>query len=179
LATNVQLPGLDGECIYIDTEGSFRIKTSDKIHLFRVLSYAELLALIHQLNDILVAYPKVKLIIIDSIVYHFRLNTLEYGKRPVLLAWIAQTLDTIAQKQGIAVVMTNHVTRESEEGPWIPSLGPFWGRFFTNRLFLYRRRGGLFGYLYKSMNEKDIQNVQFCIKVILFCFRCLLFINKK
>ncbi|KAI8877649.1 hypothetical protein K501DRAFT_148862, partial [Backusella circina FSU 941] len=107
-----------------------------KIHLFRVLSHAELLALIHQLPDILRVYTKVKLIIIDSIAYHFRLNTLDYGKRPLLLKWIAQRLDAIAQAQGIAVVMTNHVTRESEDGPWIPSLGPLWGRSFINRVFL-------------------------------------------
>jgi RAD51-like protein 2 len=120
LAVNVQLPknqgGIQGECIYIDTEGSFQssriVSMARKndvesilkgIHLFRVLDHTELLALIKQLPIILKEYTKVKLIIIDSIAYHFRLNVLDSRARIAILDYIAQSLLELAKRNDLAV----------------------------------------------------------------------------
>lgn len=120
LAVNVQLPksqgGVEGECIYIDTEGSFQssriVQMARKynvgsilkgIHLFRVLDHTELLALIKQLPTILKEYTKIKLIIIDSIAYHFRLNVLDSGARIAILDYIAQLLLELAKRNDLAV----------------------------------------------------------------------------
>jgi RAD51-like protein 2 len=124
LAHNVQLPrklgGAGGECIYIDTEGSFLTSrlieiakahdvdsTLKGIHLFRVLDHTELIALIRQLRDIVQSYPKVKLIIIDSLAYHFRLNVLDAKSRGAILDFIARTLLEIAKRFELAVSKFN------------------------------------------------------------------------
>ncbi|KAI8364899.1 P-loop containing nucleoside triphosphate hydrolase protein [Choanephora cucurbitarum] len=181
LAVNAQLPselgGVQGECLYIDTEGSFqysRIASMSKnhntesilagIHLFRVLDYTELLALVRQLPDILRHYPKVRLIIIDSIAYHFRVNVLDSRARTAILDYLAQALIEIANKNNLAIVVSNHVTIDGADATWTPSLGSSWGYWCANRLFLFRKREFRFGYLYKSVENEGSKPVQFCIK---------------
>ncbi|KAI8385759.1 P-loop containing nucleoside triphosphate hydrolase protein [Blakeslea trispora] len=181
LAVNVQLPsnsgGVGGECLYIDTEGSFqhsRIVDMSKnldmesilsgIHLFRVLDHTELLALVRQLPDILQHYPKVRLIIIDSIAYHFRVNVLDSRARTAILDYLAQALIEVANKNNLAIVVSNHVTIDGADGTWTPSLGSSWGYWCANRLFLFRKREYRFGYLYKSVENEGSKPVQFCIK---------------
>jgi RecA/RadA recombinase len=185
LAVNVQRPkekgGLNGECIYIDTEGSFlsyrfikmindedALAYLDKIHLFRVYNHTELIALIRQLPDILAQkfQNKVKLIIIDSIAYHFRMNTMDSRRRDVFLPNLAHLLIRVATNHTLAMVVTNHVTENILDGTWIPALGSAWGNWCAFRLFLFRRRQFRFGYLYKNIEDEDsIVPVQFCIKV--------------
>lgn len=120
LAINVQLPrhlgGAGGECIYIDTEGSFLTSRYTEmakkydvesmlngLHFLRVLDHTELIAIIRQMHDIVKAYPKVKLIVIDSLAYHFRLNVLDAKSRGAILEFIARTLLEIAKKNDLAV----------------------------------------------------------------------------
>lgn len=175
LAVNVQLKG--GHCIYIDTEGSFqpsRIIQLAKsrpiepilkgIHVFRVLDHKEFIALIRQLPEILEEYTNIKLIIIDSIVYHFRLNSLDSRSRPATLDYVARILIEIANVNQLAVVVTNHVTTDGIDTSWIPSLGNAWGYWCANRLFLYRKREYRYGYLYKSIENAGSEPVPFCIK---------------
>ncbi|KAG0192433.1 DNA repair protein rad51c [Apophysomyces sp. BC1034] len=123
LALNVQLEkhggGLEGECIYIDTEGSLltqriaemaeRSENGDtlerileKIHVFRVLDHAELIAIIRQLPMILKEKPNVKLVILDSIAFHMRLNVRDARVRTNLLQLISQTLMKIADQHELA-----------------------------------------------------------------------------
>ncbi|KAG1150077.1 hypothetical protein G6F37_011287 [Rhizopus arrhizus] len=181
LAVNTQLPiekgGMDGECIYVDTEGSFLpsrliemakmydIESISKgVHLFRILDHIELIAFIRQLPTVLKEYPKVRLIVIDSIAYHFRLNTLDSKKRTHFVNYLAHTLVQIANKYKLAVVVTNHVTVNGIDGRWTPSLGASWGHWCTNRLYLYRKRQFRFGFLFKSTESSQSTPVQFCIK---------------
>lgn len=120
LAVNVQLGksqgGVQGDCIYIDTEGSFqssRVVELAKDHdterilkgitVFRVLDHKELIALIRQLPDILAEHKNVKLIVIDSIVYHFRLNSMDSRTRTSMLDYFAQSLIELANVNQLAV----------------------------------------------------------------------------
>ncbi|KAF7729148.1 DNA repair protein rad51c [Apophysomyces ossiformis] len=123
LALNVQLEqtkgGLKGECIYIDTEGSLvtqrLIKMIQsranggtvesilkKIHVFRVLDHTELVAIVRQLPMIIKANPNVKLIILDSIAFHVRLNIRNSNIRSNLLQLISQTLMKVADQNQLA-----------------------------------------------------------------------------
>ncbi|RCH89153.1 DNA repair protein rad51c, partial [Rhizopus stolonifer] len=181
LAVNVQLStaegGLEGECIYVDTEGSFMpsrlldianeldIEAISKgIHVFRIHSHYEMTAFVRQLTTILKEYPKVKLIVIDSMAYHFRLNTLDMKKRTYFVNHLAQTLLQIANTNKLAVVATNHVTLSGADGKWVPSLSSSWGNWCTNRLFLYRKRHFRFGLLFKSIENSQSRPAQFRIK---------------
>jgi hypothetical protein len=100
----------------VDTEGSFLpsrliemakmydIESISKgVHLFRILDHIELIAFIRQLPTVLKEYPKVRLIVIDSIAYHFRLNTLDSKKRTHFVNYLAHTLVQIANKYKLAV----------------------------------------------------------------------------
>lgn len=120
LALNVQLPrkegGIEGECIYIDTEGSFLAsrfvemagnRKVDELlkglHYFRILDHTELMGFMRQLPAIIKAYPKVKLIIIDSIAYHFRLNVLDARARSAILSFLGHCLVDIAKTNDLSV----------------------------------------------------------------------------
>lgn len=108
--------GIDGECIYIDTEGSFLTSRFIELangynvdqllrglHYFRVLDHTEFMGLIRQLPEIVKSYPKVKLIIIDSIAYHFRLNVLDARARTAILYFLGRTLGDIARTNDLSV----------------------------------------------------------------------------
>ncbi|KAK4521933.1 uncharacterized protein ATC70_004471 [Mucor velutinosus] len=182
MAVTIQLPknqgGSEGECVYIDTEGSFnalrvqkmaeRFGLEDplkKIHVFRVLSHTEFVAIIMQLMEILTNRTKVKLVIIDSIAYHLRVNALPFRARIDFLNFAGPHLIKIAQNLTVSIVVTNHVTTGGVNDQWTPSLGNEWGNWCANRLFLYRKREFRYGYLYKSVEEiHNIESVQFCIK---------------
>lgn len=120
MAVTIQLPkdqgGSEGECVYIDTEGSFnalrvqkmaeRFGLRDplkKIHLFRVLNHTEFVAIIMQLMEILTNRTKVKLVIIDSMAYHLRVNALPFRARIDFLNFAGPHLIKIAQNLTVSV----------------------------------------------------------------------------
>ncbi|GAA5804242.1 hypothetical protein HPULCUR_009729 [Helicostylum pulchrum] len=178
LAINSILPtkqgGEPGECIYIDTEGSFSsIGTSsrlssdsdlNRLHVFRATSYPEFMSLITELPTIVQRYPNTKLIVIDSITYHFRVNVSTKNDRDNILHYIGLSLFRIAKENNLAIVASNHVTQEEDNSAWTPSLGSSWGNWCSSRLFMYRKRNFRFAYLYKSYDPTGSQPVQFCIK---------------
>lgn len=120
MAVTIQLPkhqgGSKGECVYIDTEGSFnalriqkmaeRLGLKDplkKIHVFRVLNHTEFVAVIMQLMEILTNRTKVKLVIIDSMAYHLRVNALPFRARIDFLNFAGPHLIRIAQNLTVSV----------------------------------------------------------------------------
>lgn len=123
LAVNVQLPktegGIGGECIYVDTEGSFLTsrfveivgdRSIDQLlkglHYFRILDHTEFMGFMRQLPTIIKTYPKVKLIIIDSIAYHFRLNVLDARARSAILSFLGHSLVDIAKTNDLSVSLS-------------------------------------------------------------------------
>ena len=170
------IKGVEGECIYIDTEGSFTavraaemadelsshilkatinrlmkesrtqgldlhsmshaqlmtlatgsvLENKDKlqlqsalacsrdhllrgIHVIRVHDQTELLAAVGIMNKRLEMNPKIKLVIVDSIAFHFRQEE-KGAMKAKLLANITQTLNSLCFDFGVACVVTNHVT---------------------------------------------------------------------
>jgi len=130
LCVTVQLPkeegGLNGDVIYIDTEGTFskakvaRIarrfgidptKALSRIHLAKVYSADHQVQMIEQCERIVAKYP-VKLIIVDSLMALLRNEYVGIGclaPRQAKLNKIIHLLSRIAEAKNIAVVLTNQV----------------------------------------------------------------------
>ncbi|KAJ1422732.1 P-loop containing nucleoside triphosphate hydrolase protein [Ochromonadaceae sp. CCMP2298] len=191
LALNCQIPeafaGLGGECVYIDTEGSFMVervaemageiaahltklvsktvaqkaKSQDSIvaqltaaqgmtvdrflegiQVFRAHDQTETLATINHLSAFLRLHTRVKLVIVDSIAFHFRQEG-DAIARARQLSGVAQVLNKAAFEHQVAVVVVNHVTTRFERGygggvqRLVPALGEQWSHLVTNRLMLH------------------------------------------
>ncbi|MFX0098289.1 MAG: DNA repair and recombination protein RadA [Candidatus Hodarchaeota archaeon] len=130
ICVTVQLPeeegGLNGDVIYIDTEGTFskakvsRIarrfgidptKALQRIHLAKVYSADHQEQMIIQCERVLNDYP-VKLVIVDSLMALLRNEYIGIGQlapRQAKLNNIIHTLSQIAESANIAVVLTNQV----------------------------------------------------------------------
>ncbi|XP_024530646.1 DNA repair protein RAD51 homolog 3-like isoform X1 [Selaginella moellendorffii] len=164
LAINVQLPrslgGLNGHAVYIDTEGSFMMErvlqmaqrsalvTPDQsvesllshIFYFRVFDSTEQIATINSLNKFLEEHKEVKLLVIDSVTFHFRQDFHDLALRARLLNSMAQKLMALAHHHELAVVLVNQVTTKGN-GEIRPALGESWSHACTNRVIL-RWEGG-------------------------------------
>lgn len=199
LSLDIQIPeifnGNDGDCIYIDTEGSFsperlaemadalsfhlekvaringkkenttalstsqlsnaaatttRDRLLGRVHVFRAHDQAEFMAICHHLrNYIQTTSKKTKLIIIDSVAFHFRQDLQDAGNRNRLLTELSQLLQDLAFERDVAVVVTNHVTTRNSSALSspsmrssslnkiiVPALGEQWSHCITNRLQL-------------------------------------------
>ena len=200
LACNVTIPramgGVQGSCVYIDTEGSFmvdrvyqiaaalvkhlkknvkvndKVKDSDvpripdilsKIHCFRVHDYTEQLATLKILPEFISTHPDVKLIVLDSVAFHFRHDFTDMAKRSRVLSQMAQTLNKMSSDYNLSVVVTNHVTTKmngnssgnsgnsgnsgsssssnsgkNDSAAYLaPALGESWSHAATNRVELF------------------------------------------
>lgn len=82
----------------------------DRIHYFRARDATELLAVIDVLPSFVQDHPNVKIVIIDSIAFHFRQDFDDIGARTRRLIQMGQSLMELAHARDLAVVMTNHVT---------------------------------------------------------------------
>lgn len=144
---NVQIPellgGVDGEAVYVDTEGSFIVErlveiaealvqhaacavraappddrsrledslaaslTRDtilsRVHYIRVHDHVEQLAVVHILDDWLQQHPRVKIVITDSVAFHFRHDFEDMRLRTRLLNGMAQSLARLAADRTVAV----------------------------------------------------------------------------
>jgi RAD51-like protein 2 len=77
---------------------------------------------------------QVKIIVIDSIAFHFRQDLQDTTSRSRVLSSVAQTLNQIAHEHSVAVVLINHITtridRDRDTGQnisrLIPALGEQW-----------------------------------------------------
>ena len=139
------------------------------IHLCRITDYAELLALVRALGQVL-DHPerrgRVKLVVIDSIAFHFRHGFTDLGLRARLLMAAAQALNELASARELAVVLVNQVTtavsarqgqgQEAAGGGGSgttllkPALGESWSHAASNRVMLSWRDGGRVAELVKS-----------------------------
>jgi RAD51-like protein 2 len=126
------------------------------IYYFRVHNFVEQIALVACLRDrIAQELKEVKLIVVDSIAFHFRRHFEDFSVRTRLLGTMAQTLISIAKEFDLAVVLMNQVTTKMERGKkaeLVPALGETWGHSATNRIMLSETRGYRFARLLKSPN---------------------------
>ncbi|CAB4446101.1 unnamed protein product [Rhizophagus irregularis] len=171
------LSGPEGEAIFIDTEGSFIAQRAaeiaratinklnensvtecdppmnfdivmSKIYVSKVHNCDELIALIKVLDEFLQEHPRVKLLVIDSIAFHFRQQFDDMALRTRLLNGLAQDLNKFAQSYELAVVLFNQMTTKfiisgkynlKDQAALVPALGESWGHQCTNRIVLYWR----------------------------------------
>eukprot|EP00047_Mylnosiga_fluctuans_P019109 m.78774 g.78774 ORF g.78774 m.78774 type:complete len:353 (+) comp7981_c0_seq4:114-1172(+) len=199
LAVDVQIPscfgGLEGEAVYIDTEGSFvperaqeiahaavrylRDSATDpnneeqvamaatfdadeilsRIHVFRVHTYQEQIALCYMLEQFCVDHPRVRLVVIDSVAFHFRQDFANMALRTRLLHGMAQTLTQLARQHNLAVVLMNQMTTkigtESRRTQLVPALGESWGHACTIRVVFSWQQSQRCATLFKSPSARE------------------------
>lgn len=132
------------------------------IHLCRITDYTELLALVRSLGQLLdqpERRGRIKLVVIDSIAFHFRHGFTDLGLRARLLMAAAQALNEVASARELAVVLVNQVTTSMAAagqggggGATLlkPALGESWSHAASNRVMLSWRDGGRVAELVKS-----------------------------
>lgn len=130
LSVNVQLPpergGLDSNCLFIDTEGTFRperisqianalgldpIKILQNIYVARAYNSDHEILLVDKAND-MIKEKNIKLLIIDSLTSHFRSDYSGRGElapRQQKLNRLLHNLQRLADSFNIAVFVTNQV----------------------------------------------------------------------
>jgi len=127
------------------------------IHVFRVHDMSELMSTLQLLPRFLEAKPKVKLVIVDSVAFHFRQELRDQQSRTRVVSQTSQLLNEVAYKNQLAVVVINHVTTSFGGGGGIggagagagtgagaagtrpsiiPALGEQWSHCITNRIML-------------------------------------------
>jgi len=183
LCVSTQTPeafnGLEGEAVYVDTEGSFMAEramdmasalveylgkmtaltpedggkremeeamktfTPEKIlrgiHLFRCHEVTELLAVLETLGEFIAEHPKVRLVVIDSVAFHFRQDFQDMALRTTILSKMTNRLMSIATARQVAVVTVNQVTvKPQRDGParLVPALGESYAHACTTRVIL-------------------------------------------
>ncbi len=131
LAVTIQLPpeqgGLDAECVFIDTENTFRPERIEqiakgfdldleevlqKIHIARAFNSSHQILMAEKVNELIQSGTNIRLVIVDSLTAHFRA---EYVGREALasrqqkLNQHLHTLQNIANTYNTAVFVTNQV----------------------------------------------------------------------
>jgi RAD51-like protein 2 len=132
------------------------------IHVYRVLDLTCLTALVEALPEILEQHantgsnrPPIKLIVIDSIAFHFRASMYippstdpqqnrqaffdAAAQRTQILTRMAATLSQVASDCNVAVAAINQMTTkvsENDSAKLVPALGEPWAHAVTTRLLL-------------------------------------------
>ncbi|XP_050386473.1 DNA repair protein RAD51 homolog 3 [Argentina anserina] len=111
----------------------------ENIYYFRICTYTEQIAVINYLDQFISEHKDVKIVIIDSITFHFRQDFEDFALRNRLLGGMALKLMNIGNKYNLAVVIFNQVTTKCTEGSFQLSLalGDSWSHSCTNRIILY------------------------------------------
>lgn len=167
LAVTVQLPeeqgGLDGECVYIDTENTFRPERIEqiangfgldheevlqKIHVARAFNSSHQILMADKVNELIQQGAPVKLVIVDSLMAHFRA---EYVGRESLavrqqkLNQHLHVLQQIANTYNVAVFITNQVQARPDAffgSPTKATGGHVLGHASTYRIWLKKGLAG-------------------------------------
>ncbi|KAL4562810.1 hypothetical protein LXL04_026841 [Taraxacum kok-saghyz] len=124
----------------------------ENIFYFRVCSYTEQIALINYLDKFITDHKDVKVVIIDSITFHFRQDFDDMALRTRLLSGMALKLMKLAKNFGVAVVVLNQVTTKYSDGSFhlALALGDSWSHASTNRIILHWNGNERYAYIEKS-----------------------------
>ena len=131
LAVTTQLPlenkGLEGEVVFIDTENTFRPErieqiaegfgldletTLKNIHVARAFNSNHQMLMADKVDELIQSGTNVKLIIVDSLMAHFRAEYVgreSLANRQQKLNQHLHTLQTLANSYNLAVLITNQV----------------------------------------------------------------------
>ncbi|XP_057572249.1 DNA repair protein RAD51 homolog 3 isoform X2 [Hippopotamus amphibius kiboko] len=170
LAVDVQIPecfgGVEGEAVFLDTEGSFMVDRVVDLanaciqHLQLIAGThmgEELLAQVYLLPDFLSEHSKVRLVIVDGIAFPFRHDLDDLSLRTRLLNGLAQQMISLANNHRLAVILTNQMTTKIDRNQalLVPALGESWGHAATIRLILHWDQKQRLATLYKSPSQKE------------------------
>jgi len=165
LSLNVQLPeekgGLNGNCMFIDTEATFRpdrvsqmakslgldpIQALKNIFVARAYDSDHEIFLIEKAGET-IAEKKIRLLIIDSLTSHFRADYVGRGElapRQQKLNRLLHNLQRLADSQNIAVFVTNQVLANPAilfGDPTMPIGGHVLAHQATYRVYLRKSSG--------------------------------------
>ncbi|WXG41271.1 MAG: DNA repair and recombination protein RadA [Candidatus Freyarchaeum deiterrae] len=166
ISVMVQLPeekgGLNGEAVYIDTEGTFRperiVQVATKLEMdpkeaLKKVVYARAYNSDHQLylsqniDGLITKGKNIKLIIVDSMVGHFRSEYIGRGmlaERQQKLNKHLHTLLRLSELYNLAVVVTNQVMSKPDTffgDPTTPVGGHIVAHNCTTRIYLRKSKG--------------------------------------
>ncbi|KAL1521934.1 hypothetical protein AB1Y20_021582 [Prymnesium parvum] len=117
----------------------------ERIHCFRVHDAAELLATVRSLNFFLAERKTVKLVVVDSVAFHFRHGVSDYTRRHQMLGQLTQALSEYATRHSLSVVMVNQVTTKVNDATNTssiqPALGESWAHACNIQLVLHWMNG--------------------------------------
>ncbi|PWA88217.1 RAS associated with diabetes protein 51C [Artemisia annua] len=124
----------------------------ENIFYFRVCTYTEQIALINYLEKFITEHKDVKVVIVDSITFHFRQDFDDMASRTRVLGGMALKLMKLARKFGVAVVLLNQVTTKYSDGSFhlALALGDSWSHSSTNRIILHWNGNERYAYIDKS-----------------------------
>ncbi|KAK9843724.1 hypothetical protein WJX81_003761 [Elliptochloris bilobata] len=123
------------------------------ITYFRARDYSEQAAVVQQLPELLEQNPEVRLVVLDSVAFHFRSGFEDMAARTRVLAQLAQALMRLAETRDAAVVLMNQVTTKvmgNDQAKMVPALGDSWAHAATSRVILHWQGAARCAYLYKS-----------------------------
>ncbi|MBA0554284.1 hypothetical protein Golob_013398 [Gossypium lobatum] len=132
----------------------------ENIFYFRICSYTEQIALINYLDKFLSEHKdvdmslwsQVKVIVVDSVTFHFRQDFDDMALRTRVLSGMALKLMNLAKRFSLAVVLLNQVTTKHTEASFqlALALGDSWSHTCTNRIVLYWNGNERYAYIDKS-----------------------------
>eukprot|EP00644_Phytophthora_capsici_P014531 jgi/Phyca11/530047/estExt2_fgenesh1_pm.C_PHYCAscaffold_540011 len=150
--------------VFIDSEGSFIIErvasmaecfledfrqtranklTRDDllrgISYYRVHDYLEQMEVLYSLPAYFQATPEGKLLVLDTVAFHFRHGFEDYTQRARALDDLASFLHGLATDFGVAVLLINHITTKVSSNDHYgsqeqPALGENWSHSIANRV---------------------------------------------
>ena len=86
------------------------------IYYFRICSYTEQIAVINYLEKFLGEHKDVRIVIIDSVTFHFRQDFDDLALRTRVLSGLSLKLMKLSKSYNLAVVLLNQVTTKFTEG---------------------------------------------------------------
>jgi DNA repair protein RadA len=187
LAVNVQLPrdkgGLEGNCLFIDTENTFRPqrivqiaealgldskKVLKNIFVARAFTSDHQMFLVEKANE-MIEENKIKLIVIDSLTSHFRADYVGRGElapRQQKLNKHLHTLQKLADSYNLAVYVTNQVLANPAVlfgDPTTPAGGHILAHQATYRIYL--RKSTQDKKIAKMVDAPDLPTAECVFKV--------------
>ncbi|XP_071931393.1 DNA repair protein RAD51 homolog 3 isoform X7 [Coffea arabica] len=116
------------------------------------LGYTEQIAVINYLEKFISEHKDIKVVIVDSITFHFRQDFDDMALRTRLLGGMALKLMKLAKKFTLAVILLNQVTTKYSGGSFqlTLALGDSWSHACTNRIILYWNGNGRYAHIDKS-----------------------------
>ncbi|KAL7421892.1 hypothetical protein Q5752_003664 [Cryptotrichosporon argae] len=179
--------GSEGEVLVVDTEGGItpsRLRdTADSlarhttvstpdilagIHLVRIATQVQMVAFLNTLDDWLEAHAKVRLVVIDTLSFHFRQPSVEVGVRKRVMELVKQKIAKATTVHRCAVVVTNQLATKlltadnkpatfetTERAVLMPQLGDAWTTEKTVRMLLFRGGTDELRYAHASSAAED------------------------